>query len=75
MVSTIIDDYTLTHKWKLGPWKTTVLYKQVFHFHVSESKCSIFDLVSLLINQFAFDGDQTGLSVEEEQPLHYGFRR
>ena len=31
---------SLTWKWKMAPWKTTFLYKQVvFHFHVSESEC------------------------------------
>ena len=39
----ILPSDSLTWKWTMGPWKTTVLYKQAFfHVHVSESECSWF---------------------------------
>ena len=39
--------------WNIGPWKATVLYKQVvFHFHVSESKCKKKKLGTLAASQY-----------------------
>ena len=36
LVPPVLTHYdSLTWKWKMGPWKTTILYKQAgFHFHV-----------------------------------------
>ena len=41
MINIWLHSDSLTWKWKMGPWKSAVLYKRrgELHFHVSESKC------------------------------------